>query len=161
TVKAQTLTTVLKYLPYYECFRPYDLRLLLAALPALWLSALWRARSGGRVVLAGWLATLAAGARTAFSLPLFLGDLILPVVVATVLTVAPALAAWCENPPRWPAAVPALTALLALLLVPNVPLYCDPGLAFETVAARLAGRHVARAPVFNRSGIPADDLQRR
>jgi hypothetical protein len=160
-VHAQSIVATLRDLPYYECFRPYDVRLFLVVLPGLWALAFWRGDSAERAQLAAWVVTAGVVAASAFAMPYFVGYLVLPIVVAAYLSIAPAMAALGGEFRKSPALGLTLTLLLGLLLVPGLPAYCTPSLAWETARAVLTRRHVASAPVFHRAAYPERDLQRK
>ena len=160
-VHAQSIVASLRDLPHYECLRPYDMRLFLVVIPALWALAFWRGSTAARAYLAAWVATAAVVAVGAFAMPYFIGYLVLPVLVALYLSTAPALAALGGEFRKSPALGLTLTVLLGLLFVPGLPAYCTPGLAWETARAVVTRTHVESAPVFHREGYPEGDLRQR
>lgn len=146
---SQTVLAIVRNFPRYECLQPYDVRFFLIGLPGLWAAALWRGNPSARGRLTVWLWTVTVVSITAFNMPFFIGYLVLPIVVAALLSIAPSLAALIDDLRRAPGAAAVLLLLLGLQLMPRLPAYCDAALAWQTTAAVLSGRAAQGVPRFH------------
>jgi hypothetical protein len=159
TCVSRPFWTIVGEFPLYEFLSPYPVRFILVGLPALWLIALVRGNARARADLAVWVVSGVWVGLAAFRAPFFIGYLVLPIALAALLTVAPALAALRDDLLKTPALAAVVVLGLGLVLVPGVPAYCTPRLSWRTCRAVARGKPVAEPPLYVKPD--ASDADRR